>query len=189
MTPHAVVAVGERPFRDGSFDAAKALAMVAVIAGHTALRFLPDTSASGTVAFAFSFHMPLFFVVSGYFMRADGSTRVGKDVRSLLVPYFVTAFAVIAGLCASNLVLHDLGSTRELLFTWLNASAFAQGDMTAHPLWPQTARIGPSGFSGHSSGRVLKWLSCLGFRETCRPPWSSLAFLSPCSRLTISFCP
>ena len=142
MTSHAVVAAGEHPLRDGSFDVAKALAMVAVIAGHTALRFLPDASASGTVAFAFSFHMPLFFVVSGYFMRADGSTRVGKDIRSLLIPYFVTAFAVIAGLCASNLVLHDLGSTRELLFTWLNASVFAQGDMTAHPLWPQTARIG-----------------------------------------------
>ena len=142
MASHAVDAGGGAPRRVGSFDVAKALAMVAVIAGHTALRFLPDASASATVALAFSFHMPLFFVVSGYFMRADGSLRLGRDARSLLVPYLVTALAVTAGLCASNLVLHDLGSTRELLLTWLNASVFAQGDMTAHPLWPQTARIG-----------------------------------------------
>ena len=66
------VAAGEKGAgrrRVAYFDVAKALAMVAVIAGHTALRFLPSTTASATVALAFSFHMPLFFVLSGAELR------------------------------------------------------------------------------------------------------------------------
>ena len=139
------VAAGEKgagPRRVAYFDVAKALAMVAVIAGHTALRFLPSTTASATVALAFSFHMPLFFMVSGYFLRPGRQGALARDARSLLVPYAAAALAVVAGMCATNLVLRDLGPTFELCLTWLGAAVFAQGDMTANPLWPQAARIG-----------------------------------------------
>lgn len=124
--------------RVGYFDVAKLIAMVSVIAGHTAVRF----GSAKTVALVTTFQMPLFFILSGYFMHADGSFRLRKESRALLLPYAVTALGVVAALCATNLLFHDLGSTRALFSTWLNAAVFAEGDLVANPLWPQGARIG-----------------------------------------------
>jgi len=45
------------------FDIAKGIAILAVIIGH--LGGLPDILGR----FIFSFHMPLFFLISGYFMK------------------------------------------------------------------------------------------------------------------------
>lgn len=124
--------------RIGYFDVAKLITMASVIAGHTAVRF----GSAKTVALVTTFQMPLFFILSGYFMHSDGSFKLRKESRALLLPYAVTALGVVAALCATNLVFHDLGSTRELFSTWLNAAVFAEGDLVANPLWPQGARIG-----------------------------------------------
>ena len=120
------------------FDVAKLIAMASVIAMHTAVRF----GSARTVALASTFHMPLFFILSGYFMHSDGSFRLNKESRALLLPYAVTALAVVVALCVTNLIFRDLGSTRELFSTWINAAVFAVGDLVANPLWPQGARIG-----------------------------------------------
>lgn len=48
--------------RDLSFDIAKGIGMLAVILGHMSL----PARLSG---FIFSFHMPLFFLINGFFLR------------------------------------------------------------------------------------------------------------------------
>ena len=64
-------------------DIAKGFAMLCIIAGHfgivTANRFV------------YTFHVPLFFLISGYFLstRLDLKTFVEKKVRQLIVPYYV----------------------------------------------------------------------------------------------------
>ncbi len=76
-------------------DAAKGLAILLVIAGHTV--------ASGTFTrnIIFSFHIPLFFILSGYTFRpasnwADFFYRTKKDAVHLLVPYVLTGLLIAA---------------------------------------------------------------------------------------------
>ncbi|MCE4363700.1 acyltransferase family protein [Xanthomonas hortorum] len=82
--------------RDWQIDAAKALAIVLVVLGH----------ASGMPAayklFAYSFHVPLFFVLSGWVgerfgRRAMTVATIKKLARTLLIPYL--AFFLVAYAC------------------------------------------------------------------------------------------
>lgn len=125
------------------FDVAKAIAILAVIAGHTAIRFLgAGRGASLTFATCFTFHLPLFFLVSGYFLHVDRPFAWKREAKTLLLPYAFTAAAVVVGVCLSNLALHDWGSTRQLFYDWGSAALYGAGDIPAHPLWPQSVRIG-----------------------------------------------
>lgn len=154
--------------RIGFFDVAKAIAMIMVIVGHVAIRFAPGARGSSyLVALAFSFHLPLFFVVSGYFVHVDRPFDVRKELRSLVVPYVVTAAAVVAGVCISNLLLHDWGSTRDLLLGWASAAIYGATSVPGNALWPQTARIGAIWFL-----LALFWARLLViYISRARAPW------------------
>lgn len=72
--------------RDITFDLMKGVAIIAMLCGHC---IIPQTLHH----FIYMWHMPLFFIVSGYFYR----TKPFKDFwhgtyRSLLVPYAFTCF-------------------------------------------------------------------------------------------------
>lgn len=69
------------------FDIAKGLAMFCVIAGHMGM-------AQTFNPFAFSFHMPLFFLISGYFYKNDAA-KVLRNTKRLLTAYLWTVLAVI----------------------------------------------------------------------------------------------
>ncbi len=74
--------------RIGFIDVAKAIGIVLVVVGHT-----PGIPAAWVVMI-YSFHMPLFFFVSGYLQpvsagRDDTSLGITRTARSLLVPYVV----------------------------------------------------------------------------------------------------
>ncbi|MDH6223400.1 fucose 4-O-acetylase-like acetyltransferase [Streptomyces sp. MJP52] len=85
--------------RDAFFDNAKYLAILLVAVGHIWEPLLPgDREALTLYVFVYSFHMPAFIVVSGYFSRSfDGSPgRVRRLVTCFAVPYvlFETAYAL-----------------------------------------------------------------------------------------------
>lgn len=72
--------------RDARIDAAKAVAIVMVVLGHA--KGVPQTY----TVLAYSFHVPLFFFLSGWVLEAHGSARsYGQSLlrlaRVLLVPY------------------------------------------------------------------------------------------------------
>ncbi|HBK46223.1 MAG TPA: polysaccharide biosynthesis protein GumF [Xanthomonadaceae bacterium] len=72
--------------RDARIDATKALAIVLVVLGHA--KGIPQAF----TILVYSFHVPLFFFLSGWVGAAYGSARPGaqawlKLVRTLLVPY------------------------------------------------------------------------------------------------------
>lgn len=130
-------------------DVAKALAIIAVIAGHTAIRFLGlGTGAQFVFALSFTFHLPVFFVTSGYFLHVDRRYDLAKEVRALIIPYAVSSILIIAFMCASNLFLHDMGSTKQLFKDWLSASVYGAGDVPSAELavWPLRVRIGGTWF-------------------------------------------
>ncbi|WP_115046935.1 acyltransferase family protein [Xanthomonas arboricola] len=82
--------------RDWQIDAAKALAIVLVVLGHA------NGMPAAYKLFAYSFHVPLFFVLSGWVGERFGHrtltpATIGKLARTLLVPYL--AFFLVAYAC------------------------------------------------------------------------------------------
>jgi fucose 4-O-acetylase-like acetyltransferase len=74
------------PKRINYTDIAKGIGIILVIFGHT-LRGVP-----GLVNFIYSFHVPLFFVISGFFYSPSKNDNtklfILKKVKTLLIPFF-----------------------------------------------------------------------------------------------------
>lgn len=77
--------------RNRTLDNAKGIGILLVIAGHLFTK--------GTIPFMyiFAFHMPLFFIISGYLMNVEKYTKFSKCIKAsyqqLIKPYF--AFCII----------------------------------------------------------------------------------------------
>lgn len=90
--------------RDLTFDVMKGIAILAMIIGHCPI---PDMLES----FIFVWHMPLFFLVSGYFYRPQNEKEyVRKNIRQLIFPYVVTSVILIL-LCGVKELLVGKGNT------------------------------------------------------------------------------
>lgn len=76
-----------------SFDIAKAIALGAVIFGHCSFGGAPTS----LVDFSYSFNMPTFFFISGYFCKKEplGAGAIKKSASSLLIPYAITSALLI----------------------------------------------------------------------------------------------
>lgn len=82
--------IGERIGRLDWIDIAKGIAIVCTILGHS-------VSFGGRARnLIFSFHMPLFFLLSGYTIRqiplSDVSVATKKDFKRLIIPVFIMRF-------------------------------------------------------------------------------------------------
>ena len=77
--------------RIGWADTARGVAILLVIIGHTC----PPPY---TTAFIYAFHMPLFFVLSGLFLKVDEplGSFVQKKARTLLVPFVIYNLVLLA---------------------------------------------------------------------------------------------
>lgn len=74
--------------RDITFDVMKGIAILAMVAGHCVI---PEIM----LRFIYMWHMPLFFIVSGYFYRSKQRKEVIKSsLKGLLNPYFFAFVAV-----------------------------------------------------------------------------------------------
>lgn len=88
------------------FDKMKGLAMMLVIMGHTHILARP----------IWTFHMPLFFILAGYFFRPKSVTEsLKKDARRLLLPVlFVMAVMVLYGA-----VMYAFTGDKDKMLPWL----------------------------------------------------------------------
>lgn len=68
--------------KDSSIDIIKGIAIIAVIFGHIA---------SPISSFIYSWHMPLFFFISGFFIKAEDNVQVFliKSFKRLLIYFFI----------------------------------------------------------------------------------------------------
>jgi fucose 4-O-acetylase-like acetyltransferase len=86
-----------RRSRDPFFDNAKFMAIVLVVAGHSIVDLRDVRLAHALYLFVYTFHMPVFIVITGYFSRnftfSGGKAR--KLITNLGVPYviFETAYS------------------------------------------------------------------------------------------------
>lgn len=100
--------------RDNTFDIMKCIGIIAVIIGH-----LTTIGHS----FVFSFHMLLFFIVSGYFYHRSGVLiMMAKDAKHLLVPYLYTCIS-----CALFYLLLSILKRQDLISNWVIAAVYANG--------------------------------------------------------------
>lgn len=79
-------------------DIAKGIGIVCVIVGHMNDRFIQQI--------VFSFHMPLFFIISGFFLpsKITPNELLAKRVKQLLPPYIATSIAIVLMSCFKNLI-------------------------------------------------------------------------------------
>lgn len=77
--------------RNPYFDILKGIGIIAVVVGH-----LPIPAITGILhQIIFVWHMPLFFLVSGYFFRPKPfNSYLRKNIKGLLIPYLLTAFVM-----------------------------------------------------------------------------------------------
>lgn len=129
-------------------DIAKGIGILCVIAGHMG-NFIINK-------FVFSFHMPLFFLTSGYFISSKNSpqTILIKRFRQLLPPYVFTCFMVIfistiKGILGILIGNKTIGQVAQTAFKWIGASLYGAG--TPHDVFGG----GGGDSSGHWSGLVF----------------------------------
>lgn len=120
-------------------DVAKAIAIVAVLLGHVG--GAPDVVGS----LCYSFHMPLFFILSGYFLkpavRCDAAF-VRKSARALLVPYAVTAGIVIVERLLVGVLRGDVVGGLHDAATMVVAALYGSGDFVPSVLSDWVVPIG-----------------------------------------------
>lgn len=117
--------------RNVEIDIAKGIGILLVIIGHGAIPTWSKDAIS-------SFHMPLFFILSGYFFRNENPlTRIQKDAKRLLLPYVVTMTVItLYMLVVHQLFKHDgwyyfINS----LWFWIFPTGAPGGLYFSGPIW------------------------------------------------------
>lgn len=113
--------------RDNTFDMIKGIAILLVIIGHLA------HGVGWLIPAIYTFHMPLFFIVSGYFYKEKRFTELLKrDFRTLIVPYLlVTGITILYGLLVA-VWKHDPDKARYWINGFIKAGTHDSG---MGPLW------------------------------------------------------
>lgn len=111
--------------RDATIDIAKGIGIFLVAAGHS--EAWEDLGAKWIVTAIFSFHMPLFFFLSGCFLpvKKRFQTVLGHRAKGLLLPYLVLALFYVL----------NRGHWNQLT-EWLGRLAWGTGQSLAWPWTP-----------------------------------------------------
>lgn len=93
--------------RNPTFDMMKGIGIICVIIGHLSDYF---------TTFIFSFHMPLFFIISGYFFYQQPSQHlIKKDFNRFIVPYIFTSLIILIYWIIRGFIKDDLNLPKYLL--------------------------------------------------------------------------
>lgn len=119
--------------RQTAFDIAKGIGIILVVYGH-ALRGMKNASLNVPYfeeldALVYSFHMPLFFIVSGYFIgfsvnKKSARNLLGNKLHTLMYPYLV--WMLIQGMIEFALSSHTNGNVGlwRVFEVWLPRAHF-----------------------------------------------------------------
>ncbi len=108
--------------RDAGIDIAKGIAILSIVAGHLGVGWINSI--------VFTFHVPLFFILSGYFFK-DREGVIKKYAQRLLVPYIfvvaVLALVAFAKNVAKAIVSNSTINVYDTVFKWIVASIYGSG--------------------------------------------------------------
>lgn len=114
-----------RKVRLNEFDIARGLAMIAIVIGHSSFAGISES----LVDFCYSFDVPLFFFISGYFCREHERVDLPflkKNAIHLIVPYFITS-ALMLFLLVLRALLDPTEGVMYTFVTWVKAIAYGSG--------------------------------------------------------------
>ncbi|MDF7641689.1 acyltransferase family protein [Bifidobacterium sp. ESL0784] len=155
------------------FDIAKGIAMIGVVLGHSILLVSPmGTVSNWLYIFFFSFHMPLFFLLSGYFMHPDRRFAWRKESRELLLTYVITAATVVLLHLVVALLTHR--DVAGIVGGWTVAALYGSGSDMTNTLFPMSRYIGAIWFL-----LALFWAHLLvhvSYRLPATPLWILVFF-------------
>ncbi len=108
-------------------DVAKGIAMICIILGHQGIWEVNRL--------VFTFHVPIFFLITGYFTSAKLPIKefVLRKARTLLVPYACTCAAIIV--FAVALALYRGQEVGPIVQHWVFASCYGAGDTYHQPFY------------------------------------------------------
>lgn len=107
-------------------DIARGIAIICVILGHLGNPLITRV--------VFTFHVPLFFFITGYFTSSKRSVCdfIKNKARTLIVPYMITCMVIILIGTLEGFVLGDaLGALKR----WSYASVYGAGDSYTEPFY------------------------------------------------------
>lgn len=169
--------------RDAFFDNVKYLAIVLVAAGHSWAPLKSDSRIlEGLYNVVYTFHMPAFVIISGYFSRSFDMRpdRLKRLVTGVAVPYvvFQTAYLLFRRFVGHSSEPFDLVSPWYLtwflcaLFVWRLTSPLWRLVRRPLPIALGIAMVGsasPGTGGGLDLGRVLQFLPFFVLGLTLRP--------------------
>ena len=120
--------------RENTFDIMKGVGIVLMVIGHCAIPHLFRNV-------IFSFHMPLFFMISGFFFKPKPVVRQLKiDFKRLVIPYlFICLLLIMCGFIKDVVKNSGFNNTQYYAI----ASLWGNGvSMTSNVLWADLPRIG-----------------------------------------------
>lgn len=103
------------------FDIAKGIGILSIILGHFGNGLIDRI--------VFTYHVPIFFVISGFFLstKDDINILIKKRGRQLLVPYYLTCVALIIIPCIKALIAGDYVLIKNDFIDNFFASLYASG--------------------------------------------------------------
>ena len=113
--------------RKQDLDIARGIAIICIVLGHL--------GSAGINRVVFTFHVPIFYLLSGYMLKEQDSLKdyLLKRSRSLLVPYAVTCFVIIVLAVLLNCVTGSPKPIRDVLLRWVGAALYGAGDSYSEP--------------------------------------------------------
>lgn len=102
-------------------DVAKGIAMTCIILGHLEIPQI--------VQIVFTFHVPIFFFITGYFIKRENSRKeyIQKKFRTLVVPYIYTCLVIILLAIIMNELLFNGVETEKVALSWIGAALYGAG--------------------------------------------------------------
>lgn len=105
--------------RNIAIDIVKAIGILMMIIGHCGqIPYMPYRH------FIFTFHMPLFFIISGFFYKKkDIAMSLKSDAKHLLLPYLLSCGMIVVFFLILSFYTHDY----DKLFFYLKATIVGSG--------------------------------------------------------------
>lgn len=96
--------------------------MICIVMGHLGIGRINS--------FVFTFHVPIFFLISGYFLSDKLTTReyIKRKGKQLIIPYIITCIFIIGGTTIRGIIqTRSLENVVENVKTWTLASIYGSG--------------------------------------------------------------
>nr|MBQ8251770.1 acyltransferase family protein [Lachnospiraceae bacterium] len=108
-------------------DIAKGIGIICIVLGHLG---------NGKInSIVYTFHVPLFFFLSGFLLNIEGKTKdfIKKKSKALLLPYAVTCVLICVFSIPINILRHK--NWKRALSKWIFASFYGSGNKFEEPFF------------------------------------------------------